>query len=86
MRRKAGDKMTHEPAQNTSISNVSSMALVSATVLQSFDPVQVTKFFKEREHYELGIMSKKADIHTQKTFPHAEIIYKKLLKYRSFTG
>ena len=83
--------MASEPAQNGAAA-VSVFAPIAAPVLRSVDLVQVAKFLKERECYELEILSKQADLpHSQGTSIHRQhrsdspqipILHGKIRRYR----
>ncbi len=55
-------------------------------MLRSVDPVQVAKFLKERERYELEIMSKQADVPNLKRLLYTAIVDRTLLKSLFFMG
>ena len=77
--------MASEPAQNGTAA-VSVFAPIAAPVLRSVDPVQVASFLKERERYELEILSKQADLPNLKALPYTASIDRTLLKSLFFMG
>ena len=66
--------------------SVSVFAPISAPVLRSVDPIQVARFLKERERYELEITAKQADVPTLKALPYTASIDRSLLKNLFFMG
>lgn len=54
--------------------------------MRSVDPVQVTRFLKERERYELEVKTKKAEIPTLTALPYSASIDRSLLKNLVFMG
>ena len=77
--------MASEPAQNGTAA-VSVFAPIAAPVLCSVDPVQVARFLKERERYELEILSKQADLPNLTALPYTASIDRTLLKSLFFMG
>lgn len=59
---------------------------IATPILRSVDPIQVAKFFKERDRYELEIESKKAEVPTLKATPYKASVDRSLLKHLVFMG
>ena len=65
---------------------ISLFAPITAPVLRSVDPVQVVRFLKERERYELEIESKQAEVPSLKVLPFTASVDRSLLKNLFYMG
>lgn len=59
---------------------------ISAPILRSVDPVQIARFLKERERYELEIAAKQSDLPSLSVLPYNASIDRSLLKNLFFMG
>lgn len=66
--------------------HIALFTLITAPVLRSVDPIQVTLFFKERETYELEIEKKQSEVRTWQMTPYTASIHRSLLKRLIFMG
>lgn len=55
-------------------------------MLRSVDPIQVARFLKKRERYDLEIISKQTEVPSLKVLPYIVSIDRSLLKNLSFLG
>lgn len=72
--------MEDDTASKTRTAAVYILAPIYAPVLHSVDPVGVAKFFKERERYELEIISKQAEFPFLKALAYTAKTDRTLLK------
>lgn len=59
---------------------------IPAPIFNSIDPVQVAKFFKERERYELEVAYKHSEMPSLQLTLYTANIDRSLLKYLVFMG
>lgn len=59
---------------------------ISAPILRSVDPVQVARFLKERERYEIEISSKQSELPSLRELPFTASIDRSLLKSLFYMG
>lgn len=72
--------------EESTASNIAVFAPIAAPILRSVDPIQVAKFLKERERYELEIQAKQAQVPSLTTLPYSASIDRALLKSLVFMG
>jgi len=70
----------NNPGASASSGSVAVFAPVAAPILRSLEPIDVAKFLKERERYEVEIEAKKADLPSLKPLPYTASIDRSLLK------
>ena len=75
-----------DAVKHQTTSSVSVFAPIAAPVLRSVDPIQVARFLKERERYELEIAAKKTEVPSLKVLPYSASIDRTLLKNLFFMG
>lgn len=70
-----------EPTASASASGaVSAFVPISAPLLRSLDPIQVVRFMKERERYELEIAAKQIELPSLNSLQYSDSIYHGMLK------
>ena len=85
----------NQPNNQSSVNNMenpnpsTSAALftpISAPILRSVDPVEIARFIKERDRYEVEIESKQGELPNLKLLPYQASIDRSLLKKLLFMG
>lgn len=74
----AGSSSTH--------ARVALFTPISAPILRSIEPVQVARFLKERERYELEVQSKQTEMPSLLITPYTASVDRSLLKHLLFMG
>jgi len=81
----ASDNESNAGSQQPAAS-ISLFAPISAPILRSLEPVNVSRFLKERERYLLEIEAKQVDVPSLKALPYKASVDRSLLKSAFFFG